>query len=575
VELQHDNLQRILQDIYHHHPDNALLLTLLRFLADEIRTAHEQQFSLPALTNRNILIGYDADYHWQELNLEKIALAEPLGLTARAMEIGYINLPDDYWRIFKHMYWCDKVIPAEFNQTADAIRKKNRQDMPAQSMSEQDIWLWDEKSAQAMVILNRDSKKKYRSISQTLKQLLRTLGNLPRVYLTYRKLKQQAYSTPIEFTDKIGVALHRPYAKQELALLSQLANIPVLLRFYAHETEQEWLETIDLIKQCRSRQHKVAVALVQNRQVVLQPQQWQHFLSQIIPAIHEDVLWIEVAHAINRVKWGIWYTDEYLQLLSITAQFQQQFPQLRLTGPAVIDFEWHRTLDALRAIPKAIHLFALSQHLYVDRRGAPENYQGKFSTLEKCALLKAIAQTSKRCANRVIISEVNWPLQDTGVWSPIGSPYTAPEWFVERPGVSEEAYANYLIRFLLISLTSGYIDQVFWWRLSAHGFGLVDDQQNFRLRPAFFTLQFLLQQLNDAMFTKRLPSEKHVYLLHFQKKNQEFIIAWSTKVSIISAPWESYQLYERDGQKADPNLSANEVISVGEKPIYIQHLLNI
>jgi hypothetical protein len=525
------NLFEQIQEIYHQH-DNAELLILLDSIAKKLRAKHDVD---PTLT-----------------------------LLQRAQELAAIRLPDDYWRIFKHMYFHGAEVPAEFQLAADQQRAELEKQHGIAGISEQNIWLWDDKTAQPMVILNQQSKKRYRNKWRQLQQLWRILWVFPTVWLCYRKTIRTSFSQSVVLTDRIGIALNTVSADHELPLLAQLQHIPVLLRFAAHETQMQWQATIALVDKLQAQGNKVAVALLQDRESVLHAQKWQDFLQAVIPKIHDKVEWIEVAHAINRVKWGIWETAEYGKLVTIAFGFAQQYSKVRLVGPAVIDFEWYRVIDALRALPKKIKFYALSQHLYVDRRGAPENYQGKFSLLEKCALGKAMAQTL-HCEGRYIISEMNWPLKDTGIWSPIGSPYTSPEWFRDSPGVTESEYANYLIRYLAIALCSGHAEQVFIWRLAAHGFGLVDDRDQWRLRPAFFALQQFIKVLAQATFTKKLPSDKNTYLLQFQYEKQNIILAWTTRKScVVSLPFINYR---RESSIGETELVSAEVV-VTEQPSY-------
>ena len=483
-----------IQTIYQQH-DNAVLLNLLDPLAKQLRSTHDS-----------------AD----------------LKVAQRAQALAAIRLPDDYWRIFKHMYWQDAEVPAEFQLVADQHRAQLEKQQGVPGMSEQNIWLWDDKTAQPMVVLNQHSKKRYRSKWRQLEQLWRVLWALPKIGWRYRKIVRQSFKNSVLLQNRIGIALQVEHAEHELPLLAQLQNIPVLLRLACHETATQWQLTIELINKLYQQGNQVAVALLQDREAVLAPQKWRAFLQFVIPKIYDKTEWLEVGHAINRVKWGIWEAAEYCQLVAIAFEFKTQYPKLRFVGPAVIDFEWYRVIDALRALPKKIHFYGLSQHLYVDRRGAPENHQGKFSTLEKCAMGKAMASTLD-CNGRYIISEMNWPLKDTGIWSPIGSPYTAPEWFRDRPGVTEEEYANYLIRYLAICVCSGHVEQVFIWRLAAHGFGLVDDRDQWRLRPAFFALQKFIKILGNATFVERLSSDKNVYLLKFIVDKKEIILGWTTQ----------------------------------------------
>lgn len=526
-----DTLFKQLQALYNQH-DNAGLLLCIDSIAKQLRATHDANAAL--------------------------------SMQQRAYALAEIRLPDDYWRIFKHMYWQDGEVPPEFQIAADLQRAQLEKQHGIAGINEQDIWLWDENTAQPMVVLHQQSKKRYRSKWQQFQQLWRVLWVLPKLWCTYRKIKQQSFRKPVGLSNRIGIALQTTQAAHELPLLVKLKNIPVLLRFACHENEAQWQETISFIDQLHAQGNKVVVALLQDREAVLYSEKWRQFLQFVLPAIYEKVMWIEVGHAINRVKWGIWETKEYCQLVKIAFEFQNEYPKLRFIGPAVIDFEWYRIIDTLRALPKKIHFYALSQHLYVDRRGAPENYQGKFSTLEKCALGKAMAQTLN-CDGRYIISEMNWPLQDTGIWSPIGSPYTAPEWFRNRPGVTENQYANYLIRYLAITLCSGHVEQVFIWRLTAHGFGLVDDKNDWRLRPAFFALQQFINVLGNATFVARLPSANHIYLLQFENTQLKIILAWTTQTSVsVKLPFAQYRRENNQGKLEPTNVD----IIITEQPSY-------
>ena len=569
--IKTNTLHVILQLIYCEQRDNAILIDLLRFVAVELRRLHDKQIILPNLNNNTLLIEYYVPTNWQIITIVKnptLPMEElPLTFQQRAQNLASLDFPDDYWRIFKHMYFYDQEVPLEFNQVADQLRSERRSHEKQIGISEQDIWLWDEKSAQAMVVLNRKSKKHYRKLATNFQLGWRVLKTLPKLYFTYRKLLRKSYQRPVTLTDKIGVALMVSYQDQELLLLESLGNIPVLLRFYCHENEQKWQQTTILFTKLRQKNIKVSVALVQDREAVINIERWQRFLQTIMPVIAEEALWIEVGHASNRVKWGIWQASEYVQLMQVAAEFKKQYPNIRLIGPAVIDFEWYRIIDIVKALPKKLTLFAISQHLYVDRRGAPENYQGKFSTVEKCAMGKAIANISPASEDRFIITEVNWPLKNTGIWSPIGSPYTAPVWFRDRPGVTEEDYASYLIRYLAIALCSGFTEQIFLWRLSAHGYGLVDDRDKFRKRPAFFVLQQFLRCIGEATFVERLPSKEEVYLLQFKNQGDTTILAWTSVPEAISImlPWIPEAAVDQYGNAMNAN---EKPIIVTEQPCY-------
>jgi len=218
----------------------------------------------------------------------------------------------------------------------------------------------------------------------------------------------------------------------------------------------------------------------------------------------------EVGHAVNRVKWGVWGIDDLRALYAPLADVRQRFPRLALTGPAMIDFEYAALFSALREWPRAAPLAALSHHLYVDRRGAPEDPQGGFGAPEKFALGRAAARATPGCADRFIVSEVNWPLRGAGAHAPIHAPYF-PAWRAAGDtGVTEEEYGAYLLRYLCLALCSGMVERVYWWRLAARGFGLVDDTDPalLRPRPAYLMLKHFLGLLGESTFiAANLPGE--------------------------------------------------------------------
>src|SRR5690625_7763216 len=127
------------------------------------------------------------------------------------------------------------------------------------------------------------------------------------------------------------------------------------------------------------------VALVQDRQALLEHDSWRALLVRSIPQIADKVDYIEIGHAINRVKWGLWRARDYVALLEPALALQARFPNMRLTGPACIDFEYAYVVSTLQVLPEQAKFAALSHHLYVDRRGHPVNPQGRFSKIGRAS----------------------------------------------------------------------------------------------------------------------------------------------------------------------------------------------
>lgn len=555
-----------LAEIYNSIHDNAPLMDLLHTVAPAVRAMHDVGFMHGDMGNQNILLPKNEDGSWgqpQFIDLNRCFIQNtPLNFDKRAFDLSRIALPGAYLHIFKSIYGNHEYLPKNLEQREHRYRRrfewhrrsrkfrrplrylKNRNNQPTHPTypPPKDFWLWDEKSAQPMIALGRKEKHRYRDLRYMLSMTWQTIISAPGIFLRYRRLLSQSYHQPISMAGRIGVAMHpkTDYIEHELALLKTLGNPPVLLRFCHHESAEEWARGIALVERLHQQGVEVMAAVLQDRQAVLYPDKWASFLETIISAINDKVAHIEITHASNRVKWGIWSAQEYSDLMKPAFALQKRYPQIKLTGPACIDFEYHPVIAALKAIPAGEKFSALSHLLYVDRRGAPESKQGYFSTLEKCALLKALAQSSDRCEDRVIISEVNWPIKYTGIWSPIGCPYTTPHWRRTEPGETEEDYANYMLRYLVISLCSGHVQQVFWWRLSAHGYGLVDDLDNFRVRPAFTALAFFLQLLGNATFIRKHNHTEGVYAFEFETPEHKIIMAWSHNATSTVLPDNTY-----------------------------------
>jgi hypothetical protein len=563
-------------EVYHQHKDSEKLMELMLLVAPAIKKMHDAGFMHGDLGNQNILLPKNTDGSWAEpsfIDLNRYQNS-PQGVTnkARAFDLARPILPGNYLHFFLQIYAGHQELPpalAKLHQQQRAIFTRHRNSRkyrhPIRHLKNrkkhttsgyphnQDYWLWDEKTAQPMIALSKEEKTKERKPSDIFHSFWRVLIKLPRIIRQYRILKVNAFATPIEMKNRIGVALNpkENYIVKENQLLAMLGNPPVFIRFYRHESPAQWNTTIELIHSLHNRGFSIMVGLLQDREAVIDLQKWKQFLSFIIPSIADQVEHIEITHAYNRAKWGIWRLAEWRNLCALAFEYKQQHPNIKLAGPACIDFEYAPIISAfseLKKINSNYQFDALSHLLYVDRRGAPENKQGSFSTLEKAQLLKAIAQTSSACGDKVIVSEVNWPLENTGVWSPIVCPYVTARWQTRPSGEPAEVHAHYMLRYLAITLCSGYVDQVFWWQLSAKGYGLVDEQNEFHVRPSFNALAFFLNILGDSRFESKHATNADDYLLEFSKENRRYLMAWTTNNETTPLSFEYEKAWDYLGQ---------------------------
>jgi len=589
------SFRQALIHVYRDEPDCETCMALLESTANGVRRLHDAGVRHGDLGNQNILLRRIEPRAWTDvqfvdLNRARIRVG-PLPLRERAYDLSRIYLPSDLLRIFKEMYFQGR--PSEAFQRWEALyrlrfqwhtrtralrrplrTRKRRQalDPALQYPAERDLWLWDRRSGQPVNVWRRKDRKKRVPLRNSLEIAGAAWAGVPGVWSRYRACRAQCFSRPVSMARRIGVAVDGDAADfdRQLAILDELGAVPVLLRFYRHEGESGWAARADQARRLHARGHPVSVALVQDRESVREVSEWRHFVARVLESVHAYAEGVEIGHAINRVKWGLWTIREYAAMLLAISGELARYPEVEWYGPAAIDFEYPYVLAALRAVPPSLRFNALSHLLYVDRRGAPENSQCGFSALEKFALAKAVAQWSGACDDRLIVSEVNWPLRDTGVYSPVGAPYLFPGLRIEEPSVDEDHYANYMIRYLLLALCSGMVERVFWWRLVAHGFGLVDDADaaHWRPRPAFATLRFLLARLGESTFVEKMGSPVGTHLLRFEGGDgSDVYVGYSfAGETTIPRPNKTVALLDRSGGDID---DTGDTVRLTSSPVYL------
>jgi tRNA A-37 threonylcarbamoyl transferase component Bud32 len=351
-------------------------------------------------------------------------------------------------------------------------------------------------------------------------------GALPRIRRRYRELQKELWTAPVTW-NSAGLCL-RPFPENPeapLALVDELGARHILVRL--HPWDEEHAAEEELARALHARGCELTFALPQNRELVRDPARWARAVERLAGTFAPYGPRFQVGQAINRSKWGIWNLREYAELVRSAEVILRRTPGMEVLGPAVIDFEYHVTAAVLNQRDAGFRFDAVSALLYVDRRGAPENRQAGFDTVDKVVLLKSIADTARNAAGRVWITEVNWPLWE-GPHSPAG----------KSVSVDEEAQADYLVRYYLLALGTGLVERVFWWQLVARGYGLVDpaDPAEPRRRPAFFALKTLLRELDGCHLVRVLPVPEPARLWIFRRPDgAELAVGWSTSAEAARA----------------------------------------
>lgn len=546
------SFRRELIDLYERHGPCADLMALLERVAVAAADLHDAGFLHRDLGNQNLMLTPPDPATGArrvlviDLNRGRCRPA-PLSLRERARDLSRIHLPSDLLRVFLEMYWRGVVPSRDFLRRESRYRRRYAWHAATRRLRhpfrhappspdgeyppDRDLWIWDERSVQAIPAFRSRDRHRLRPRGRVLHTVLAVLRGAVPVWRRACKLEAGAFAHAVDDVGgRAGVALAaRPETlERELALLRELGGHRVLVRLYHHESAERRAATFEVVKRLHAEGYGVALALVQDRRAVLEPAGWEAFGREALREVGSLVRWVEVGHAVNRVKWGVWGYAELAALNAPVAGWSREFPAVRFTGPAGIDFEADFLAAALRSLPRGVRYAALSHHLYVDRRGAPEARQGACDALRKLAVLRAVADASGRCDAGLIVSEFNWPLAGTGVWSPVGSPYESPGERRNDPSVDETQAALFALRYLLLGICSGLADEMVFWRLAAHGFGLVDDRDpgGWRRRPAFEALRTWHARLDGARFV-RASSQAGYFRLHFETRTGDPLsVAW-------------------------------------------------
>ncbi|MCH8553295.1 MAG: hypothetical protein LAT62_15255 [Natronospirillum sp.] len=492
-------------------PYAADFVALLRTAAVAIRAMHDSGFVHRDLGAQNILLRREDGQHWGDvmfIDLNRGRILDEVSLRERARDLCRLQIPSHFRRIFHHLYFEDGEVPSEFarweahyrarirrHQATRKYRhpirhwKRKRRDERIRVTTgrppERDIWLWDHKSGQPSVVLQGKDRRRHRKASDALHLLLANLRHALPLRRHYRRLAALAYQQPVTMAGRLGVCVEADeLLDEQLDTLQQAPGTPVLIRAYYH-LGSPGLDAVERAAQTlHQRGHEVSVGLIQSRQAVLHPDQWCLFCSEALQRTAGYLSFVEVGHAVNRVKWGFWTLEEMNRVWAGIKVLRETYPHLRFLGPAVNDFEYHYyppLLDATKALIDGVPC-----HLYIDRRGQPENYQGRFSLLEKCIYGRAVAEHWQK--DGFYITETNWPLTGTGEHSPLAGAYNRQEYRESPLHVDEATSAAWMIRMALIAVCSGMTERLWWWRLLHHGFGLLDDQHEVRIRPGWRAL---------------------------------------------------------------------------------------
>lgn len=408
---------------------------------------------------------------------------------------------------------------------------------------------WDHYSDQPAIIKDKTLKRAMRrsALPSLIKTFLISLITLPIAIFTVPFLPHRRINGEKFFG--MGVNLDKephttPYLIDELGVQKLLIRIPLWEMDRLHEY-------VTFIRSFENKQ--ITVALLQDREHITSADMSRDHFIQIFEALNGICDTYVIGSTINRAKWGFFSVNEYLDFYAVAYSLKKmRFPHLKLIGSNVIDFEYHFSAHTLFNF-KNIRYDAIGTLLYVDRRGAPENTQLGFNLVEKIRLLASLAKMSPKSNGELIITETNWPIKNTAPYAPTS----------EHECVSEEDYADFMVRYHLLAFASQHASSVYWHQLIAPGYGLVDNREGvIRKRKGFNAYKTMFQQMNNAsMVAYGIKRGRHTMLCETPRGLLH--IEWLESGKLDVPLTESVEVITRDGERFQ-----SDILPLSSAPIY-------
>ena len=365
----------------------------------------------------------------------------------------------------------------------------------------------------------------------------------------------------------ICVNLERPFAGKKVLSGSEVARIvePMNLRRIAVRIPLRDIERLEeyvaFIRHFSG--YEVLVVILQDRGYIEDTKGFEQALRRIFSALAGIVGHYQIGNAVNRLKWGFASQREYLEFFQIAWRLRnREFPEIKLIGGAVIDFELAEHCGSLYN-RFSFDYDGYAALLYVDRRGAPENRQFGFNLLGKIELLNRLAAKSgklrKRKNARLWITEFNWPLQDTGRYAPA----------LDDCRVGETEQLHYLVRYVLLALASGSVTACFLHQLVAPGYGLIDNRDGaVRKRPAFLGFSNVCRLFNGAVIESFSRQDELGYFrLAARRDGREVEALWRCGGGIsISMPPDKKAI-DIVGEAIE--IECGQSVAVGDGTVYL------
>ncbi|MBU1668284.1 hypothetical protein KKC13_07670 [bacterium] len=358
---------------------------------------------------------------------------------------------------------------------------------------------WDNYSDQPS-ILKREDKKALRKGHKIdfLKLIITNLIFFPYLFLKFilkpvGSILSNSYSKSTLTFDKIeptkntsfyGLCVNLDKGEAQYELINELNVKSLQIRVFLNDMNN--VDDYVNFTKGFGEDKELLITIIQDRKHIEDHELLKQDVSIIFQKFQGIANEFQIGNAINRIKWSFVSMEEYLAFYEMVQKVRdEQFPNIKLIGSSVIDFEYHFSIRTLFNHYK-VHYDKFSTLLYVDRRGSPYATQmGIFDFKNKIEFLDTIVKSSSKSENAIYITEANWPLSGTAPYAPTS----------EKECVSEELYTKYMREYFGIALKTKKIEKVFWHQLIAPGYGLIDNRDGqLRKTEAFYAFKKMVEE---------------------------------------------------------------------------------
>ena len=283
---------------------------------------------------------------------------------------------------------------------------------------------------------------------------------------------------------------------------------------------------------------------------------WRKFLEDVMSRFSSDIKNYEIGSVPNRKNWSGYTIPDYITSLKIAAEVAKKYQarserseSINIFAPNIQDFEPFWQLAIFEAIKdNGINIQGSTDNLFVDRAGQPEAFDehvlGRWlkdmagmDLINKSRFLDLI---SERYGIKTFISSfTQWNLN-------VRAPFYNSS---EERRVNADEYADYLVRYYVLSAAGGYTDRVYWGHYASYKEGILDDSYNpekedapevhhkfiyagnpktFTMRPAYDAYKTMTEHLSKSKFVKKLAvPDGHIFIFEFDRGNQKIYVCWT------------------------------------------------